>query len=140
MTRQRATNLVQQCLLCLENEQVGGCQARPDESELDWVLLMSKADCNVSMQAVAVGAAIQAAMLEGQLDDFMVMDVWQVTYFLHLCISSWLQTMPSSLWERLNWEVQPVSPAAPCSASLAGPLLVVLSGRRLSFLDTHVGN
>lgn len=29
------------------------------------------------MQAVAVGAAIQAAMLEGQLDDFVVMDVWQ---------------------------------------------------------------
>lgn len=28
-------------------------------------------------QAVAVGAAIQAAMLSGELDDLMVMDVWQ---------------------------------------------------------------
>jgi hypothetical protein len=31
------------------------------------------------VQAVAVGAAIRAAMLEGQLSDFMVLDVWQAS-------------------------------------------------------------
>jgi molecular chaperone DnaK (HSP70) len=31
------------------------------------------------VQAVAVGASIQAAMLEGQLSDFMVLDVWQAS-------------------------------------------------------------
>lgn len=31
----------------------------------------------LGMQAVALGAAVQAGILEGQVSDVMVMDVWQ---------------------------------------------------------------
>ena len=41
---------------------------------LCWALTVS---APVARQAVAVGAAIQAAMLDGQLEDLVVMDVWQ---------------------------------------------------------------
>ena len=50
-------------------------------------------------QAVAVGAAIQAAMLEGQLDDFMVMDVWQVN-----CQSSLACGFVDTLSYMCKWE------------------------------------
>ena len=45
--------------------------------QLQLQLQLQDCDLHATLQAVALGAAVQAGILEGQISDVMVMDVWQ---------------------------------------------------------------